>query len=118
MSISSFEAKGQPFPVPSVKIVEGYGLGKSPQLIRQILSDTYDIKINALSSLCEEAKNPQFACSLISDGIIDHLLMYLVLSSEEETERIEAIILKATQALIILCRSRTGRNALLQVLYV
>jgi hypothetical protein len=120
MSISSYEAKGQPFPVPSTKIVEAYGLGKSPQLISQIRSDTHDIRINALSSLVEEARNPQFACSLIEDGVIDPLMRYIEPITETETEtdvdmeKALLVRLKASQALSLLVKSRKGRQGIIR----
>lgn len=49
------EAKGMPVLVQEDKVVEAFGMGKSPKLVAQITQESnLVLRINALKVLCEE----------------------------------------------------------------
>jgi len=113
MSTSEFSVREMPHPVPQTKIVEAYGTMKCPCLIDQVTSENVEVRVNALSAICSELKNPETAFGLIDGGLADHLLNYLSLSNEAENVDSQAVVKKSSQALSAMARDVLGRNSLL-----
>jgi hypothetical protein len=57
-SIETHLNQANPGDIPATKIVAAYGLRKCPKLVEQVCSDDVNVRVNALSVLCDEFANP------------------------------------------------------------
>eukprot|EP00607_Mallomonas_marina_P008246 CAMPEP_0182416594 /NCGR_PEP_ID=MMETSP1167-20130531/955_1 /TAXON_ID=2988 /ORGANISM="Mallomonas Sp, Strain CCMP3275" /LENGTH=342 /DNA_ID=CAMNT_0024589527 /DNA_START=113 /DNA_END=1144 /DNA_ORIENTATION=- len=96
-----------PAPIPYTKIVEAYGLRKCPKLVEQITDESLDVRINALSVLCDEFNNPYSIHGCVQAGAIS-VLADMIVDSDYTTRD------KASLALSIAARDANGLTAILE----
>jgi hypothetical protein len=95
------EVKDNPVPSEETKIVEAYGLGKCPKLVRQIAGVNLDVRIKALAVLCNEFNNPYSIEGCAREGAIKVLAN--MVSDPDFTTRI-----RATRALALAAIDANG----------
>jgi len=71
--MSIHENKENPDPSNPSKIVEAYGLRKCPKLVEQCQSDNIVVRVNALTVLCDEFRNPSSIRECCKAGAINVL---------------------------------------------
>lgn len=104
--MNKFENKDMPSIPPPTKIVEAYGLGKCPTLVRQICDGNLDVRINALGVLCDEFKNPYSIDGCVKEGVIS-ILADMVTDPDYVTR------IRASQALYLAASDANGYAAIL-----
>lgn len=102
-----FEVKGMPAEPPVTKIVEAYGLGKCPKLVQQIAGDDLEVRINALTVLCDEFQNPYSIDGCARNGVIG--VLSKMIKDPDYTTRV-----RATKALSIAAEDANGVKSILE----
>jgi hypothetical protein len=105
--LARFEAKGMPVEPPVTKIVEAYGLGKCPKLVQQIAGDDLEVRINALTVLCDEFQNPYSIDGCARNGVIG--VLSKMIKDPDYTTRV-----RATKALSIAAEDANGVKSILE----
>lgn len=105
--MSRFEAKPMPVEPPVTKIVEAYGLGKCPKLVQQIAGDDLEVRINALTVLCDEFQNPYSIDGCARNGVIG--VLSKMIKDPDYTTRV-----RATRALAIAAEDANGVKSILE----
>lgn len=105
--MARFENKNAPIIPVETKIVEAYGLGKCPKLVRQIAGGELDIRINALAVLCDEFLNPYSIEGCAREGAIK-VLAKMIRDSDFTTR------VRATRALAIAAEDANGLKFILE----
>lgn len=96
-----------PAPIPRMKIVEAYGLGKCPKLVQQVAGDDLEVRNNALAVLSEEFLNPYAIEGCARAGII-RILASMVVDSDFNTR------LLSSKALAIAALDASGINSIVE----
>lgn len=104
--LTTHEVKSQPAVIPQTKIVEAYGLRKCPKLVEQVAGHDIDVRINALSVLCDEFNNPYSISGCAQAGIIKVLACMVIDPDYVSRER-------ASKALSLAARDACGLDAIL-----
>lgn len=104
---SRFENKDQPSESSPTKIVEAFGLGKCPKLVGQICSPDISVRVNALSVICDEFRNPYSVDGCVRAGVIPILAEMIV--DPDFTTRV-----RSSQALHLAAVDATGFAAILE----
>lgn len=107
INMSRFENKPMPVDPPETKIVEAYGLGKCPKLVRQIAGPNLDVRINALAVLCDEFKNPYSIEGCAREGVTTILARMII--DPDFTTRV-----RASHALYLSAVDANGLDYILQ----
>lgn len=107
LHMSRFEAKDLPIQPPETKIVEAYGLGKCPKLVKQIAGEDLEVRINALAVLCEEFENPYSIEGCARAGVIG--VLSKMIKDPDFTTRV-----RATKALAIAAGDANGLASILE----
>lgn len=106
MHMNRFEVKGMPKENPVTKITDAYGLGKCPKLIQQIAGNDLEVRINALSVLCDEFQNAYSIEGCTREGIIG--VLSKMIKDPDYTTRV-----RSTKALSIAADDANGLKAIL-----
>lgn len=107
LHMNRFEAKGMPVEPPETKIVEAYGLGKCPKLVKQIAGDDLEVRINALQVLCDEFQNPYSIQGCAQAGVIG--VLSKMIKDPDFTTRV-----RATNALAIAAGDANGLISIIE----
>lgn len=105
-AIETHEVKPQAAVIPQTKIVEAYGLRKCPKLVEQVAGLDIDVRINALSVLCEEFNNPYMISGCAQAGVIKVLASMVVDPDFETRER-------SSKALALAAKDANGLEAII-----
>lgn len=105
--MNRFEVKGMPAEPPETKIVEAYGLGKCPKLVKQIAGDDLEVRINALQVLCDEFQNPYSIQGCAQAGAIG--VLGKMIKDPDFTTRV-----RATNALAIAAGDANGLISIIE----
>lgn len=105
--MARFEVKGMPVEPPVTKIVEAYGLGKCPKLVQQIAGDDLEVRVNALTVLCDEFQNPYSIDGCARNGVIG--VLSKMIKDPDYTTRV-----RATKALAIAAGDANGVKSILE----
>jgi hypothetical protein len=107
MSVSRFEVKPMPELSAATKIVEAYGLGKCPKLVKQICGPNLNVRVNALEVLSNEFQNPYSIEGCAREGVIS-VLAEMVIDPDFTTR------VRATNALFRAAKDANGLASILE----
>ena len=107
ISMERHENKAQPADIPYFKIVAAYGLRECPKLVEQVAGDNLEVRVNALSVLCDEFLNPQKVFGCGQAGAIK-ILSCMVIDPDYTTRA------RASKALAIAAKDANGLAFILE----
>lgn len=107
MHMNRYEVKGMPTENLVTKITEAYGIDKYSKLLKQISGDDLDVRINALTVLCDEFHN-----GLSIDGYAREDVINILTKMITDPDYITRV--KVTEALSLASNDAIGSRAIIE----